>query len=81
MMASLFAPEYVWLWAVALGVALFFPVRRLIWVISVRRLERRHGPSDEAQRQSLKKRAGVTAALLCFLFAVFYVGNLFGNGQ
>ncbi len=76
-MAKLFSPEFQWLWALALGVALFFPARRLIWVMAVRRLERRHGPSDEAKRQALKRRAGVTAALLCFVFSILYVGQLF----
>jgi len=66
-----------WVWTVALGVSLYFPARRLIWVLSVRRAERRHGPVDEARRDALRKRAGLTAGLLCFVFAVMYVHYLF----
>ena len=64
------------LWTTALVVALFFPVRRFIWVMSVRRAER-DGTQDEERRQKLKRRAGVTAALLCFVFAFFYTGVMF----
>ena len=71
-MEALFSPQYQWLWTAALAVALFFPVRHLIWTMSVRRAERLHGPTDDAKRESLKKRAAFTAALLCFIFAVLY---------
>jgi O-antigen/teichoic acid export membrane protein len=71
-MAQLFSPEYALVWAALLAVALFFPVRQLIWVMSVRRAER-DGNQDETRRRSLKHRASVTAALLCFIVAYFYV--------
>jgi len=76
-MAALFSPEYKWLWMAALGGALFFPVRQFIWVMSVRRVERLKGPTDETIRASLKRRASFTAALLCFVFSVTYVSVLF----
>lgn len=64
---------YELLWSVLLAVALFFPVRQFIWVLSVRREERRLGqPTDEVRRTALKRRASVTAALLCFVFATLY---------
>ncbi len=66
-----------WLWTLALGAGLYFPVRKLIWVMAVRRAERRHGPTDDAKRETLRKRAYVTAALLCFIFAVLYTDTLF----
>lgn len=66
-----------WLWTLALGAGLYFPVRKLIWVMTVRRAERRHGPVDDAKRESLRTRAYVTAALLCFIFAVVYTNTLF----
>ena len=72
-MAELFTEKYALLWTAVLGVALFLPVRRFIWVMSVRRAER-DGIQDEERRQRLKRRAGVTAALLCFVFAYFYIG-------
>ena len=77
-MAELFTPKYAWLWAVGLMVALFFPVRQLIWVLSVRRVERKQGaPTDAEQRAFLRRRAGLTAALLSFLFSVLYTAHLF----
>ncbi|MEQ8504427.1 MAG: hypothetical protein RIB80_03810 [Rhodospirillales bacterium] len=62
-----------------LSVALFFPVRHLIWVMSVRRAIRKGGEEniDEAEQQRLRRRAGVTAALLCFIFSFFYVQTWF----
>lgn len=69
-----------WLWTIALGLALFLPVRRLIWVLSVRREERKLGAeTDEARRAALKRRASVTAGLLCFVFAVLYVQAMFNR--
>lgn len=80
-METLFSPETRWLWSAALGVALFFPVRQLIWVMSVRREQRRSGEfPDEAARHALKRRAGATSALLCLVFAATWGGVLFGGG-
>ncbi len=75
------SPEYRWLWSVALGIALFFPIRQLIWVLSVRRLQRqkRGAIPDEVARQSMKRRAGFTSALLCLLFATVYGGIMFAG--
>lgn len=78
-MQSLFTPEYRWLWTIALMVALFLPVRRLIWVLSVRRAVAKAGENvvDDAERQRLLRRAGITAVLLCFVFSYFYVLSLY----
>lgn len=78
-MESLFSAEYRYVWMVILAVLLFFPVRQLMWVMSVRRAMRKGGEDnvDEAEKDRLKKRAGFTAALLSFLFALFYTGVLF----
>jgi len=78
-MAELFSAQYALVWSALLAVALFFPVRQLIWVLSVRRAER-DGKEDEARRASLKRRAGVTAALLCFIVAYFYVHTWYPAG-
>jgi hypothetical protein len=79
-MEALFSPEFKWLWAAALGLVLFFPVRQLIWVLSVRRLQRRMGelPTD-AVRKSLKRHAGMTSLLLCLVLAAAW-GNVFFAG-
>ena len=80
---GMFAPESRWLWSVALAVALFFPVRQLIWVLAVRREQRQTGGQvpDENARRRLKGRAGVTSALLCLVFSVIYGGILLGAGR
>ncbi len=79
-MEAMISPEYRWVWSAALGVVLFFPVRQLIWVMAVRRQERRSGQlPDEEARDYMKSRAGVTSALLCLVFAAAYGGVMFGG--
>ncbi len=80
-MGTILSPEYSWVWSVALGVALFFPIRQLIWVMAVRRQQRKSGGRlpDLETRDSMKSRAGVTSALLCLVFAAAYVGVMFGG--
>lgn len=79
-MSDLFSPEYQLIWTVVLAVLLFFPVRKLIWVLSVRRLQAKNEgelPSEEEQL-ALKRRAGFTAALLSFIFSYFYTAAMLG---
>ncbi len=80
---GMLVPESRWLWLVALAVALFFPVRQLIWVLAVRREQRRAGGQvpDENVRRHLKGRAGVTSALLCLVFSAVYGGIMLGAGR
>jgi hypothetical protein len=79
-MQQVFSPQYQWLWTLALGAALFFPVRQLIWALAVRREERKLGaPTDSERRAALKRRAAFTAFLLCFVFSVAYVHVMFKN--
>ena len=75
-MEALFTRDYYLLWSLGLGVALFFPVRQLIWVRYMRRAQRQ-GEPDEAEGRRLKKRATVTAVLICFVFSALYTGHLF----
>lgn len=78
-METLFTHEARYLWGAALMVALFFPVRQLIWALMFRRAISKGGEAnvDAAERKRLKKRAGATAVLVCFLFSLFYVNVLF----
>ncbi len=78
-MAQFLTAQYDWLWTLALAAALYFPVRQLVWVLYVRRAER-DGNEDEARRATLKRRAGITAALLSFVFSYFYVSSMIGTG-
>ena len=59
--------------------ALFFPVRKVIFVMTVNRAVKKGGQDNvgEDELQRLLKRAGFTAGLLSFLFSLFYVGNMF----
>jgi hypothetical protein len=75
-MAEIFTQQYWPMWTVALALSLFLPVRRLIWVLYMRRAQR-HGEIDEAEQERLKNRAGITAALICLVFSYMYVNYLF----
>ncbi len=75
-MANFFSADYQYLWAAVLALALFLPVRRLIWILLVRRAERR-AEIDGAEKQRLRQRAAVTAVLLCFVFSFLYTATLF----
>lgn len=68
------------LWTIILFLLLFFPVRQFIWIMAVRREERKVGhETDDSRRKALKRRAAVTSALLCFVFSVLYVQVMFKN--
>ncbi len=74
------SPDYRWLWSAALAVALFFPIRQLIWVLAVRKEQRRAGQlPDDKMKQYLKGRATVTSGLLCLVFAAAYGSVMFGG--
>ena len=58
-----------------LAVVLFFPVTRLIWALSVRRLQRKLGRElSEIEIQEQKNRARVIAAVVVVIFS--YLFNL-----
>ncbi len=75
-MGDLFTKQYTLVWVFVLAAMLFFPVRQLIWVLYIRRAEN-DGSEDEARRAALKRRAGVTSALLSLVFSYFYTTYLF----
>ena len=77
-MAAIFSADYQFLWASVLALGLFLPVRKLIWVLYVRRAKSRAEIGDVEQAR-LRKRAGVTAALLCAVFSYFYTAHLLGG--
>lgn len=69
------------LWTLALAAALWWPAGRLVWVLSVRRLERkldRKLDADEIEGQ--KRRAWVISAALCFLFSALFNLRLLDAG-
>lgn len=62
-----------WIMPALLALALFFPVTRLIWVMRVRREERRLGEStsDEERRRQLKI-ARFIAVVIVVVFAFLF---------
>ncbi len=75
-MSELFGSYSDAVWTVILALLLYYPVRQLIWTLSVRRAERRDGPTDDNRRLALKRRANFTAALLSFVFAYLLTASL-----
>ena len=65
------------LWIILLSTALFFPVRKLIWVLYVRKKQKTQQSVSEEEKNSLKKRATLTAVLLCIVFSYVYVKQVF----
>jgi hypothetical protein len=69
------------LWTLGLAAALWWPASRIIWVLSVRRLqrklERELGPDEIAGQ---KRRAWVIAAVLCLVFSALFNARYFGGG-
>ena len=65
------------LWIMLLSAVLFFPVRKLIWVLYVRKKQKAQQTVSEEEKISLKKRATFTAILLCIVFSYIYVKQVF----
>ena len=65
------------IWVTILTIALFFPVRQLIWVLYVRKKQKTQGSVSEEEKSGLKKRATFTAILLCIVFSYLYVKQVF----
>ena len=75
------APYYITfhdpLWITLLSTVLFFPVRKLIWVLYVRKKQKTQQSVSEEEKSSLKRRATFTAILLCVVFSYVYVKQVF----
>ena len=65
------------LWIILLSTVLFFPVRKMIWVLYVRKKQKTQQSVSEEEKSSLKKRATFTAILLCVVFSYVYVKQVF----
>ena len=65
------------IWVIILSAALFFPVRKLIWVLYVRKKQKAQSEVSEEEKISLKKRANFTSILLCIVFSYLYVIQVF----
>jgi hypothetical protein len=57
-------------WSMALAAALWWPAGRIVWVMAVRRLERRLGRSlDATEVAAQRRRAWLLALPLCLVFS------------
>ena len=65
------------IWITLLSMALFFPVRQLIWVLYVRKKQKEQQSDSEDEKNILKKRATLTSILLCIVFSYLYVNQVF----
>ena len=65
------------LWIILLSTALFFPVRKLIWVLYVRKKQKSQKIVLDDEKKTLKKRATFTSVLLCIVFSYLYVSQVF----
>ena len=65
------------IWVLVLTTALFFPVRKMIWVLYVRRKQKSQKIVSDDEKKDLKKRATFTSILLCIVFSYIYVSQVF----
>ena len=65
------------IWVTVLSVALFFPVRQMIWVLYVRKKQKSQKTVSDDEKKGLKKRATFTSILLCVVFSYLYVIQVF----
>ena len=76
-LASLYITFHDPLWIILLSAVLFFPVRKLIWVLYVRKKQKTQTSVSDEEKSILKKRATFTAILLCVVFSYVYVKQVF----
>ena len=65
------------LWTILLSIVLFFPIRQLIWVLYVRRTQKKQKTVSEEEKTFLKKRATFTSIFLSIVFSYIYVTQVF----
>ena len=65
------------LWTIFLSIALFYPVRKLIWILYVRRKQKKQQSVSDAEKNILKRRATFTSIFLSIVFSYVYVSQVF----
>ena len=65
------------IWVLLLSTALFFPVRKLIWILLVRKKQKTQQSVSEEEKKILKKKSSLTSILLCIVFSYLYVNQVF----
>lgn len=73
---------YYWISVLLLAGLLFWPASKLVWVLSVRRLERRRGqPLSDQERLGQQNRARFLAILICLAFSALFNYQLLEMGR
>ena len=65
------------IWVTVLSLALFFPVRKMIWVLYVRKKQKSQKEVSDEEKKVLKKRATFTSVFLSIVFSYIYVTQVF----
>ncbi len=65
------------LWVILLISTLFFPVRKLIWILYVRKKQKIQKTVSDEEKINLKKRATFTSIFLSIVFSYLYVTQVF----
>jgi len=65
------------LWTILLSMVLFFPIRKLIWVLYVRKKQKKQKIVSEKEKNILKKRSTFTSIFLSIVFSYIYVTQVF----
>ncbi len=65
------------IWVIVLSLALFFPTRKLIWILHVRKKQKIQKLVSEEEKKILKKKATFTSILLSIVFSYIYVTQVF----
>ena len=65
------------IWVIVLSLALFFPTRKLIWILYVRKKQKIQKLVSEEEKKILKKKATFTSILLSIVFSYIYVTQVF----
>ena len=65
------------LWVVLLSIALFFPVRQLVWILYVRKKQKTDKFVSEEEKKKLRKKASFTSFFLSIVFSYIYVIQVF----
>jgi len=60
-----------------LSAVLFYPIRQMIWVLHVRKKQKKQKMVSEEERKILKKKATFTSIFLSIVFSYIYVAQVF----
>ena len=65
------------IWTILLSITLFFSIRQFIWVLYVRKKQKKQNVVSEEEKKILKSRATFTSIFLSIVFSYIYVTQVF----